>query len=83
MNYVMQAGQKLEQKKGAHVCNIMYVVACVMSVLEADASSLLFSRRRDLMVKGGNKQGSRIPSLLESWQHSPKEGGLLAVRALS
>ena len=42
VNYVMRAGQKLEQKKGAHVCNIMYIVACVMSVLEPDASSLLF-----------------------------------------
>lgn len=52
VNYMMCARQKLEQKKGAHFCHIKYVFTCMMSIFEPDASSLLFSKRRDLIVKG-------------------------------
>lgn len=60
MNYVILGGQKLEQKKGVHFCNIKHVFTCLILILEPDASSLIFSKRRDLTGKGFNKEGSRL-----------------------
>lgn len=47
MNYFILGGQKLEQKKGVHFCNIKYVFMCVILILEPDASSLIFFQKEE------------------------------------